>query len=100
MRDNWHYACLQCQMVASVTHKFAFVWGTLLPLRYEYGYLEHLMPILKPKFKQKQLRWKMLLGVYPILDQKGMDCNASGPCDKGEPGGMVPITRLQKTRRC
>jgi len=26
------------------------------------------------------------------LDQKGMDCNASGPCDKGEPGGMVPIT--------
>ena len=26
------------------------------------------------------------------LDQKGMDCNASGPCDAGEPGGMVPIT--------
>jgi TRAP-type C4-dicarboxylate transport system substrate-binding protein len=26
------------------------------------------------------------------LDQKGMDCNASGPCDKGTPGGMVPIT--------
>jgi hypothetical protein len=26
------------------------------------------------------------------LDQKGMDCNASGPCDKGEPGGMIPIT--------
>ena len=26
------------------------------------------------------------------LDQKGMDCNAAGPCDKGEPGGMVPIT--------
>ena len=25
------------------------------------------------------------------LDQKGMDCNASGPCDKGKPGGMVPI---------
>lgn len=25
------------------------------------------------------------------LDQKGMDCNAAGPCDKGEPGGMVPI---------
>ena len=25
------------------------------------------------------------------LDQKGMDCNASGPCDKGEPGGMVPV---------
>ena len=26
------------------------------------------------------------------LDQLGMDCNASGPCSKGEPGGMVPIT--------
>ena len=26
------------------------------------------------------------------LDQKGMDCNANGPCDKGEPGGMVPVT--------
>jgi len=26
------------------------------------------------------------------LDQKGMDCNAAGPCDKGKPGGMVPIT--------
>lgn len=26
------------------------------------------------------------------LDQKGMDCNAAGPCDKGDPGGMVPIT--------
>ena len=26
------------------------------------------------------------------LDQKGMDCNAAGPCDAGEPGGMVPIT--------
>jgi len=26
------------------------------------------------------------------LDQKGMDCNASGPCDAGEPGGMIPIT--------
>jgi len=26
------------------------------------------------------------------LDQKGMDCNASGPCDKGEPGGMTPVT--------
>ena len=26
------------------------------------------------------------------LDQKGMDCNAAGPCDKGETGGMVPIT--------
>ena len=26
------------------------------------------------------------------LDQKGMDCNASDPCDKGEPGGMIPIT--------
>ena len=25
------------------------------------------------------------------LDQAGMDCNASGPCAKGEPGGMVPI---------
>lgn len=24
-------------------------------------------------------------------DQRGMDCNASGPCDLGEPGGMVPI---------
>ncbi len=24
-------------------------------------------------------------------DQAGMDCNASGPCDRGEPGGMVPI---------
>ena len=26
------------------------------------------------------------------LDQKGMDCNASGPCAKGKPGGMVPVT--------
>lgn len=26
------------------------------------------------------------------LDQKGMDCNAKGPCDKGKPGGMIPIT--------
>mgnify|MGYP002009118837 FL=1 len=26
------------------------------------------------------------------LDQKGMDCNAQGPCDKGKTGGMVPIT--------
>jgi len=26
------------------------------------------------------------------LDQAGMDCNASGPCAKGDPGGMVPIT--------
>ncbi len=26
------------------------------------------------------------------LDQIGMDCNASGPCDKGKPGGMVPVT--------
>jgi len=26
------------------------------------------------------------------LDQGGMDCNASGPCKKGKPGGMVPIT--------
>lgn len=26
------------------------------------------------------------------LDQKGMDCNANGPCDAGEPGGMVPVT--------
>ena len=25
------------------------------------------------------------------LDQAGMDCNASGPCDAGEPGGMIPI---------
>lgn len=25
------------------------------------------------------------------LDQKGMDCNANGPCDSGDPGGMVPI---------
>ena len=24
-------------------------------------------------------------------DQAGMDCNASGPCDRGEPGGMIPI---------
>ena len=24
-------------------------------------------------------------------DQRGMDCNASGPCDLGEPGGMVPV---------
>ena len=24
-------------------------------------------------------------------DQRGMDCNASGPCDLGEPGGMTPI---------
>ena len=26
------------------------------------------------------------------LDQEGMDCNAAGPCPKGKPGGMVPIT--------
>ena len=25
------------------------------------------------------------------LDQEGMDCNASGPCAKGKPGGMVPV---------
>jgi hypothetical protein len=25
------------------------------------------------------------------LDQEGMDCNASGPCPKGKPGGMIPI---------
>ncbi len=24
-------------------------------------------------------------------DQRGMDCNAAGPCDLGEPGGLVPI---------
>jgi TRAP-type C4-dicarboxylate transport system substrate-binding protein len=24
-------------------------------------------------------------------DQRGMDCNAAGPCDLGEPGGMVPV---------
>ncbi|MGB7304460.1 MAG: transporter, partial [Burkholderiaceae bacterium] len=24
-------------------------------------------------------------------DQIGMDCNAAGPCEKGKPGGMVPI---------
>lgn len=24
-------------------------------------------------------------------DKRGMDCNASGPCDIGEPGGMIPI---------
>ena len=26
-----------------------------------------------------------------INDQRGMDCNAAGPCDLGEPGGLVPI---------
>lgn len=26
------------------------------------------------------------------LDQLGMDCNAAGPCPKGDVGGMVPIT--------
>lgn len=26
-----------------------------------------------------------------VNDQRGMDCNASGPCDLGEPGGMTPI---------
>ena len=26
-----------------------------------------------------------------IADQEGMDCNASGPCSLGEPGGMVPV---------
>ena len=26
-----------------------------------------------------------------LNDQAGMDCNAAGPCDRGEPGGMVPI---------
>lgn len=25
------------------------------------------------------------------LDQTGMDCNASGPCPNGDPGGMVPV---------
>ena len=25
------------------------------------------------------------------LDQIGMDCNASGPCSKGKPGGMTPV---------
>jgi len=24
-------------------------------------------------------------------DRRGMDCNAAGPCDLGEPGGMTPI---------
>jgi TRAP-type C4-dicarboxylate transport system substrate-binding protein len=24
-------------------------------------------------------------------NQRGMDCNASGPCDLGKPGGMVPV---------
>ena len=24
-------------------------------------------------------------------DQRGMDCNAAGPCDIGDPGGMVPV---------
>jgi TRAP-type C4-dicarboxylate transport system substrate-binding protein len=26
-----------------------------------------------------------------INDKVGMDCNASGPCTLGEPGGMVPV---------
>ena len=26
-----------------------------------------------------------------IADKQGMDCNASGPCPMGEPGGMVPV---------
>jgi len=26
-----------------------------------------------------------------IADKQGMDCNASGPCPLGEPGGMVPV---------
>ena len=26
-----------------------------------------------------------------VNDQRGMDCNAAGPCDLGEPGGMTPI---------
>ncbi len=26
-----------------------------------------------------------------IADKQGMDCNASGPCSLGEPGGMVPV---------
>lgn len=30
------------------------------------------------------------------LDQKGMDCNAAGPCDAGEPGGMIPITPTEE----
>lgn len=25
------------------------------------------------------------------LDQTGMDCNAQGPCERGEPGNMIPI---------
>ncbi len=33
------------------------------------------------------------------LDQKGMDCNASGPCDKGEPGGMVAITPSEEDQK-
>ena len=24
-------------------------------------------------------------------DQRGMDCNAAGPCDLGDPGGMIPV---------
>lgn len=26
-----------------------------------------------------------------VVDKQGMDCNASGPCSLGEPGGMVPV---------
>lgn len=26
-----------------------------------------------------------------IADKQGMDCNASGPCSLGKPGGMVPV---------
>ena len=33
------------------------------------------------------------------LDQKGMDCNAQGPCDKGEPGGMIPVTPTEEDQK-
>jgi TRAP-type C4-dicarboxylate transport system substrate-binding protein len=26
-----------------------------------------------------------------VVDKQGMDCNASGPCPLGEPGGMTPV---------
>lgn len=28
-----------------------------------------------------------------------MDCNAQGPCDKGEPGGMIPVTPTEEDQK-
>ena len=44
--------------------------------------------ILAESKKVEDAIWKFEVS----LDQAGMDCNASGPCKKGKPGGMTPIT--------